>query len=220
MMKAYGGWVLAVALAVGCSGGGAGATNRSFDQELQLTLRAGRGELSDAEKVELLKENHPLLAQVADPLAFRLCEYFARLPASERERMLENSYVKWRMSELDSDTQELTREMVRVVLQMRKSEASPFDLVRDPQRRRMLMESTEIGFAVVELDRSQQKVVSWFAFSPELPMPLWVTIVNADASGLPEYVQAHLQRLPLLRSFKPSAPPKPYLHPASITSLV
>ena len=202
---------------IGCSGGSTGG--RTFDQELQLTLRAGRGELTEAEKKQLLKENHPILAQVSDPHAFKLFELFSRLPDAERRRMLDDSYVKWRMTELDSETQALYREMIKLVMDIRGAGKSPFESIEDPQARFALSEATEVGFAVVELGKSEQKVVSWFAFGPKLGMPLWVTIVNADASKSDEYVQAHLQRLPLLRSMKPSTPPRKILLPTDLTML-
>lgn len=211
--------ILLAAMGVGCSNQGA-SRGRSFDQELQLTLRAGRGELTEAEKKVLLKENHPILAQVSDPTAFKLFGLFSRLPDGERQRMLEDSYVKWRMSELDEDAQDLCRQMIKLVVEMRAVGVSPFEMVTDLKARRVLLEQTEVGFAVVELDKSKQKVVSWFAFGPHLAMPLWVTIVNADASTSDEYVQAHMQRLPLLRSMKPSSPPRLFLHPSVITSMV
>lgn len=209
--------VLVAVLIIGCStGGGAG---RTFDQELQLTLRAGRGELTDTEKKQLLQENHPILAQVGDPHAFKLVELFSRLPEADRQRLLNDSYVKWRMSELDAETQQLSREMIGIVMQIRANVPSPYEGAV-PEMSQSLMEQTEIGFAVVEIEKTKQKVVSWFAFGPKLTMPLWVTVVNSDAAGSPDYVQAHMQRLPLLRSMKSSSPPKLQFHPTILTSMV
>ena len=210
--------VLVAALIIGCSTGG--ESGRSFDQELQLTLRAGRGELTEIEKKQLLQENHPILAQVGDPQAFKLVELFSRLPEADRQRLLNDSYVKWRMVDLDSETQQLSREMIGIVLQVKANVPSPYEGSAAPEMSRSLMEQTEIGFAVVEIEKTKQKVVSWFAFGPKLTMPLWVTVVNSDASKSPDYVQAHMQRLPLLRSMKSSSPPKLQFHPTILTSMV
>lgn len=210
--------ILVAALIVGCSTGD--RPGRTFDQELQLTIRAGRGELTEIEKKQLLQENHPILAQVGDPQAFKLVELFSRLPEADRQRLLNDSYVKWRMADLDPETQQLSREMITIVMQIRGGAPSPFEGSITPEMSASLYEQTEIGFAVVEIEKSKQKVVSWFAFGPRLTMPLWVTVVNSDAAGSPEYVQAHMQRLPLLRSMKSSSPPKLQFHPTILTSMV
>jgi hypothetical protein len=62
------------------------------------------------------------------------------------------------------------------------------------------LERSQVGFAVVEIAAMDQKVVSWFILWPELPSPTWVTVVNARAAGSQPYFQAHLQRLPLLKT--------------------
>jgi hypothetical protein len=211
--------ILVLALFVGCGGGGSSAS-RTFDEELQLTLRAGRGELTETEKMRLLKENHPILAQVGDPKASKLVELFSKLPEEERRRLVVDSYVKWRMSEFDPETQGLYRELIQVVMQLRTGVQSPFETVTEPIARQQLIESTEIGFAVVELEKTQEKVVSWYALGPQLEAPLWVTIVNSDAAGTDDYIKAHLVRLPMLRAMRHTAAPRIFKLPHLITSMV
>jgi hypothetical protein len=210
--------LVGVVAAAGC--GPSQMTERTFDQELELTLRAGRGQLTEMEKKQLLKENHPILAQVGDPQAFKLVELFSRLPESERRNLLEDSYVKWRMVEFDQETQELYRQVIDLVLKNQTGGFSPFEVVTEPAARSRLFDGTEVGFAVVELGKSRQKVVSWFAFGPKLSVPLWVTIVNSDAANSDDYVQSHMQRLPLLRPMKHNSVPKLFVQPMTITSMV
>lgn len=189
-------------IALGCNRGGGG---RTFDQEFQLTLRAGRGELTDTEKSQLLRENHPILAQVGEPQMLPLMEMFARLPPELHAQLLEDSYLKWKFSDLPPDAQQTISEVIHFTIQSRFPA-----LVRTGDQSALpslSLSDVDVGFAVVELSQTKQKVVSWYAFGSQLPSPLWITIVNSPASTSEEYVQAHMQRLPLLRTMRPSSPP-------------
>jgi hypothetical protein len=187
---------------MGCGG----SASRSFDQEFKLTLRAGRGELSDPEKAELLKENHPLLAQVGNPQLLPLMEMFANLPEASHTQLLADSYLKWNLVDLSPEAQETLTHIIRFVIQTRLGGALGSSEL-DARLEKMDLNDVEVGFAVVELPKGSQKVVSWYAFGSELPSPVWITIVNSPASQTgDDYVQAHLRRLPLLRPMKSSAP--------------
>jgi hypothetical protein len=197
----------ALFLLIGClvvSGCNRTQEARSFDQEFQLTLRAGRGQLTDEEKMRLLQENHPILAQVGEPQMVQLMNMFALLEPKFHQELLQNSYVKWKLADLPPDTQELIGQVVHFTVIQRG--LAPALLGQESERMISLVDA-DVGFAVVELPRTGQKVISWFAFGSELPSPLWVTIVNSPASGSDEYMQAHMQRLPLLRTMRSSAPP-------------
>ena len=178
---------------------------RSFDDELKLTLRAGRGELTDDEKSHLLRENHPILAQVGEPQMLQLMSLFAHLEPKFHEQLTKDSYVKWKLADLPPESQEMVAEVVRFAMHHRGVIPTLSDEVLTT--RLISLVDADIGFAVVELPRTGQKVVSWFAFGSQLPSPFWVTIVNSPASTADEYVQAHLQRLPLLRTMRTSSPP-------------
>jgi hypothetical protein len=177
---------------------------RSFDQELQLTLRAGRGELTDEEKSLLLQENHPILAQVGEPQMVRLMALFAELEPQFHQELIKNSYVKWKLADLPPETQSIIGEVVHFTVMQRGMVPA---LLGEDTKRTISLVDADVGFAVVELPRTSQRVVSWFACASQLPSPLWITIVNSPASKSDEYVQAHLQRLPLLRTMRRSARP-------------
>jgi hypothetical protein len=195
--------VSVLCLAMGCDGG---STTRTFNQEFKLTLRAGRGELSDPEKAELLKQNHPLLAQMGNPQLLPLMEMFANLPQASHDQLLADSYLKWQLVDLPPEAQETLTHIIRFVIQTRLGGALGSSEL-DARLERMDLSDVEIGFAVVDLPKGSQKVVSWYAFGAQLPSPVWITIVNSPASqSEDDYVQAHLRRLPLLRPMKSSAP--------------
>lgn len=191
------------ALVAGCS---RDTSVRSFDQEFALTLRAGQGELSDAEKSELLRQNHPILAQVGEPSIKALVEMFAALPDQDHAKLKSNSYLKWRLSELPMADQTMVHRVIRFAVQTHSM--VPLPVTTDSELIPGLKsDEVYVGFAIVEMEQTAEKVVSWYAYSPQLPMPLWVTIVNTPAAKSEDYVRSHMQRLPLLRTMKPDPPP-------------
>ena len=179
------------------------ATERSFEEELVLVVRAGRGELSDTERQALAKEGHPLLGQLGDPDTAKLIRLFARLPDPLHSRLEAEGYLKWSFAELDDERQRVVREIVQVNLDLAARQGN------QPQPGFSLeaLELAETGFAVVEIEETGQKVVSWFLLWPELPSPTWVTVVNARAAGTQPYFQTHLRHLPSLRGSPASPPP-------------
>lgn len=194
-------WLLATAaLVVGCSDtettpSTSPPTPWAFDDEFALAVRAGRDQVSDEEKQQLLEENHPLLAQIGDPNTSKLIRLFAQLPDEAHTQLKADGYVKWQFTSLGEGRQQVVRELIQINIDMAEQQgAQP-----QPGLSMEALESSQVGFAVVEIAEGNQKVVSWFVLWPELPNPTWVTVVNARAAGTQPYFQAHLARLPLLK---------------------
>jgi len=176
----------------------------SFDEEYDLSLRAGIGDLSDEEKADLLKKNHPILMQMGDPSTRALIEGFANLPASLHNEIKEKTYLKWKYSDLDSSRQKPFLVLVEANLAIAKQQGMP----PNPGFSVEALNRAEVGYAIVEINPSKEmKVVSLFILWPELPSPTWVTVVNGKLAGTQEYFQAHLQRLPMLGSMNTSTLP-------------
>ena len=171
---------------------------RPFDQEFILAVRAGRDQLSDDERQALLKENHPLLAQIGDQNTVKLPKFFAQLPDESHDQLKTDSYLKWNFTDLDEHHQQVIRELLQLNIDMAAQQGGP----AQPGFSIEALERSQVGFATVEIAATNQKVLSWFVLWPEVPSPTWVTVVNARAAGSQPCFQAHLQRLPLLKTYE------------------
>jgi hypothetical protein len=159
-------------------------------------VRGGRDQLSDEERKTLLKANHPLLSQIGDPNTLKLIKLFAQLPDDSHDQLKTDTYVKWDFADLDEARQQVLRDLIQINIDMAVKQGGQVQQGFSLEG----LEKSQVGFAVVDV--GDQKVVSWFVLWPELPQPTWVTVVNARVAGSQPYFQAHLQRLPLLKSMK------------------
>jgi hypothetical protein len=166
-----------------------------FATEFTVAVRAGRGDLADDEKESLQQQNHPLLGQLADPNTAKLIRFFARLPDEIHERLKKHGYVKWKFANLSEENQKIVRDIIQLNIDMTRQQGG----TPQPGLNVEALALSQTGFAAVEIEKTDQKVVSWFILMPELPNPIWVTVVNAKAAGTQPYFQAHLSQLPLLR---------------------
>lgn len=190
--------VLVLATAVAAFG------ERTFEQEMALSIRAGLNQLTPAEKKDLLKEDHPILTQIADTNTAQLLALFAKLPDKARKDMIADTYLKWKYSDLDAARQSVFRMMVEVNIDMAKKQGMPVP----PEFSVEELKKSEVGFAVVEIPETKQRMVSLFILWPSMPQPTWVTVVNGRAAGTEEYFAAHLSRLPKLKAMPASNKPE------------
>jgi hypothetical protein len=194
--------LVVVLVAPGCGGSAAG-DSLSFDEEFSLSVRAGRDELTKEDRQALLNRNHPLLMQISDENTLKLVKLLATLPDESHDELLKQSYLKWEYSLLDEARQQVCRDIIQLNIDMAAKQGGQ----SQPGFSLAALEEAEVGFAVVEIPATDQKVVSWFVLWPELPNPTWITVVNGGAAGTQPYFQAHLQRLPLLKSMEGSTAP-------------
>jgi hypothetical protein len=199
---------IVAAILVGCGrdeapGGESPTMAAAFAGEFSLVVRAGRDQLTSNERKDLLAQNPPLSFQLADPNTVKLLQLFARLPDASHARLQSDTYLKWNVADLDSGRQQVLRELIQLNIDLAARQGAP----TNPAFSLDALARAQTGFAIVEIEGTGQKVVSWYVLWPELPDPTWVTVVNARAAGTPPYFQAHLRRLPLLRSLPSSALP-------------
>jgi hypothetical protein len=141
--------------------------------------------------------------QLNDPHTRPLIELFANLPDSTLKELMEKGYLKWKFADLDAARQKVYRDALQLNLDMAKKQGG------EPPAAMSLeaLQKGDVGFAVVDIPETGQKVVSWYILFPELPQPMWVTVVGAKAAGTQPYFAAHNQQLPALRKKPPSKPP-------------
>jgi hypothetical protein len=200
--------VIVASILVGCGRDGTSTGKSqnaaaSFGGEFSLAVRAGRDQLTGPERKDLLAANHPLLFQLADPNTVKLLQLFAKLPDASHGQLQSESYLKWNVADLDAGRQQVLRDLIQLNLDMAARQGAP----ANPAFSLKALARAQTGFAVVSIEGTDQTVVSWYVLWPELSDPTWVTVVNARAAGTPPYFQAHMQRLPLLRTLETSALP-------------
>jgi predicted Ser/Thr protein kinase len=167
-----------------------------FDDEFDLVVRAGRGQLSKDEKDKLLAQNHPLMSQLRDPPTKKLIEFFAKLPDAVHKELLSEGYLKWKLASLDAARQKVFKDTLQLQLDMAKKQG-----VKVPATMSMeALEKADVGVAVVNIPEQKQSVVSVYTLLTEHPQPIWVTVVGAKAAGKEPYFAAHRQQLSAVRA--------------------
>ncbi len=166
---------------------------QNLQREIALVTRAAKDQLSPEERAALLAKAHPILSQLADADTKALLIQFADLPDSARRELSQKGYLKWKFSSLKPETQKPWRDSVQVQL-----EPSP----TFPKRSLETLQRASVGFALVDIPETNQRVISWFIIWPDLEaLHQWVTIVNAKAcDGSQAYFAAHHKRLLALRA--------------------
>jgi hypothetical protein len=174
----------------------------AFRKEFEQVVQAGRGKLSKEERQRLIDANDSLMTQLNDPPTRKLIELFANLPDAVHKELLEKGYLKWKFTDLDAERQKVYRDAVQFSLDPIKKQGG------EPTATMSLeaLEKSDVGFAVVDIPESGQKVVSWYILFPE-QAPIWVTMVGVQAAGAPPYFATHQKQLPLLRKKPYSKPP-------------
>jgi hypothetical protein len=186
---------------VGCS-----TQSSRFDQEVDIIKRAALDELNDYEKQKLLTENHPVLLQLSDPNIHRLLRMFAELPDGHQTELRDKKFLKWRYTELDKYRQRIFSDVLTMNLRMLSGDDNP----SGTNKVMALLSKSELGFAIVQIPSSGENVVSCFVLWPDSMSPTWVGIANAKALQAVDAAQAHMLRLPMLKSFPSSSvPPVP-----------
>lgn len=184
-----------ILLASGMSGCGA-AKSDPFEREYDLTIRAALGNLSDDQRQQLLQENHPILLQLADPALNGLLRLFAELPASRHAELRRKLFLKWRFSDLDRSRQIVFEQ----VLKMNSKVLNDQEVTSQAELAINMLRKCDVGLAVVEIPDSGEKMVSCFVIWPEKLFPTWVTIVNASATRNKAAIEAHIVRLPMMKT--------------------
>ncbi|MFH1148502.1 MAG: hypothetical protein V1736_12455 [Pseudomonadota bacterium] len=176
----------------------------SFEEEYQLSIRAGKGELSASEHDDLLGKNHPIIMQISDPGTAALINGFARLPPASHDVLRSQGYLKWNYADLPASCKAPFLSLVQGNLALARGQG----VQPVPGFSLKALNRGQVGYTVVSIDAEKdQKVVSLYILWPELPNPTWVTVVNAKLAGTEEYFKAHLMKLRLLVTAKASPLP-------------
>ena len=165
-----------------------------LEKEMNLVIKAGKGQLSSDEKEGLVKSNHPLVFQLSDPNTNKLLTLFANLPSHSHQELLKDGYLKWKFVNLDAQRQQVWRDLVQVNIDMAAKQGVP----PNPAFSQEALQNTSVGFAVVDIPDVEAKVVSWYILWTDL-QPTWVTVVGARFAGSEPYFSAHIIQLPLLK---------------------
>jgi len=168
----------------------------NFEEELALSVKAGKEQLTDIEKKALLRQKHVILTQISDPNTFGLIKEFANLSGELHETLLEETYLKWDLRDLNQNRKKIHEDIFKGKIDMAKEQGVDFSNI-NPLR---LLSNAQVGFAVVEIKSLNQKVISWYMFLPEIPVPLWIAVVNSKAAGTKEFFQAHTEKLSALKT--------------------
>lgn len=182
---------------------GCGSNSTSYDREFDLTLRAAFDRITEAEKQQLFQENHPILLQMADPALLDLLRLFAELPSKLHSELHQKLFLKWRFAELDRHRQMVFEQVLRMNMGMLGDHAK----IAEADRVIGLLRQCDVGFAVVEIPSTGEKVISCFVMWPEHLFPTWVTVANAKASQNQDAIAAHIARLPMLKTLSHSELP-------------
>ncbi len=165
-----------------------------LQKEINLVIKAGKGQFTSDEKEDLRKSNHPLIMQLSDPNTSKLITLFANLPADSHQALLKDGYLKWKFNNLDTQRQQVWRDIVQVNVDM----AAKQGVTPNPSFSQAALQNAEVGFAVVDIPEVGAKVVSWYILWAE-GQPTWVTVVGSRAAGSQPYFNAHLIQLPYLK---------------------
>lgn len=180
-----------------------GKVKRSeLEEEVSLVIKAGRDELTLEEKEDLRKQNHPILMQTGDPNTKKILTLFANLPEDVHSKLLEKGYLRWKFIDLDEERQQVYQDVVEINIDMAIEQGLP----RNPNFSIEALQKADVGFAVVEILETKQKVISWYILWL-VGQPTWVTVVGAKACGTQPYFAAHLKQLPLLKGMPESKLP-------------
>lgn len=172
-----------------------------FEQEIDLVVKAGRNELTFPEKEALRQQGHPLLLQIGDPNTQKLLSLFAELSFQIRAGLLDKGYLKWNFVNLNEEWKQICRDLMQASIDLAEEQ----ELEPDPDFSLEVLQESEVGFAVVRIPETEEKVISWFILLPN-GRPLWITVVGARAVGTQPYANAHLAQIPLLKAMPESEP--------------
>jgi hypothetical protein len=120
----------------------------AFEEEVALSVRAGRGGLSASERADLLEADHPILMQLGDPGTRRLIEGFAALPDSSHRELLAETYLKWRYADLPEVHQRPFLTLIEANLALAEQQGTR----PHPGFSVEALRRAEVGYAVVEVD--------------------------------------------------------------------
>ena len=176
-----------------------GETKNEFEKEINLVIRAVKGELAFDEKQALLTQNHPILLQIGDPNTKKLLNAFANLSEAARDELLKTGCLKWKYSRLDAARQQVYKDFVQLNIDFAKQQGVSLS----PNFSLRALNDAEVGYAVVDIPSTTQKVISWFILWPA-GQPSWVTVAGARAVGTQPYFTAHGNKLPLLKGMPDS----------------
>ncbi len=196
-----------------CGGCGSHFAN-SFDREVDITVRAGLDRLSEKEKEKLLQESHLILMQMADPALHGVLQLFAQLPNEQIDWLNEKQFLKWRYAELDPVRREVFERVLLMNLRMLREENA------DGQKEKLLgmLAKCDVGFAVVQIPSSGERVVSCYVLWPDQLFPTWITVANSKAAMSEDANTAHLTKLAALKALTHSnLPPAIAKQPANET---
>lgn len=184
--------VMGLHLVTGCVGRYA----TTFDREVDITRRAALDKLSETEKESLLKENHPILLQMSDPALRGLLQLFAQLPDDQFRELNDKQFLKWRYADLDS----LHRTAFEQVLMMNLRMIPEDEATKQKEKLLKMLDQCDVGFAVVQIPSSGERVVSCYVLWPDKVFPSWITVANSKAAMNEEATTAHMTKLAMLKA--------------------
>ena len=201
-MPRYFAFLVVVAGLLVCEGCGSQFAN-SYDREVDLTGRAGRDRISEKEKEKLLQESHPILMQMADPALRGILQLFAQLPNEQLDWLNEKQFLKWRYADLDPVRREVFDQVLLMNLRMLREE----DAEAHREKLLKMLAQCDVGFAVVQIPSSGERVVSCYVLWPDKLFPTWITVANSKAAMTEDANTAHLTKLAALKALTHSSLP-------------
>lgn len=177
--SAFVGCIAFLACMMGC-GNQERAERENFSREYDLAIRAGKGLISEEEKLKLFREDHAVLHLLGGRSKHYLLELFANLPSDQHADLRRNSFVKWKYRELDPHRQQLlTDSAARSVDELSSGRC----LVEVQEMKKRLLEEIqecELGYTILKHPNSEP-FVSFFAFHTTGELNHCVIIANYKA---------------------------------------
>lgn len=172
----------------------------SFRDAYDLSVRIGRGDLTDEERADLAAERHLVFEMAEDRHTGPLVRWFGELPDTVHEQLLREAYLKWDYADIHEPGKKMFRDMVEINIHMTHEHR------RRPVRGFSVeaLERSQVGLVIVPIPGTAIRYVSLFILWPDLPHPTWVTLVNVKVLGTPAYFEEHAKHLMGLR-FMPNS---------------
>jgi hypothetical protein len=182
---------------------------RSFEEELALSVRIGREQLTADEQSALAEVRHPAYELYRDSNTRPILRLFANLSEAEHEALLKDSVLKWDFKDLGDVRQQVFKDMVRINVEMsRVHDVEPMEGFSVAA-----LDRAQVGFVIVSSPGGVRIFVSLFILWADLEIPTWVTVVYADMVGTHGYFNRHSSRIKEIRPLPVTRPPAPQTVP-------
>ncbi|MCH7687639.1 MAG: WD40 repeat domain-containing protein, partial [Planctomycetes bacterium] len=143
-------------------------------------VEAARGATSVEELKQVIADHSPILKEFPQRMSRQLMELITGLPESSREALLEQGYLRWRFSSLDPERQDGMRNIMGGLLSAaQKLPPGVPKITNDTiELMKKLLDTSDVGFAVLNVSGSSAQVIVWYAQPRNSPIPMMIPFLG------------------------------------------